>query len=376
MITIEKVDLQSKAQVNRFIRLPFRLYANHPQWVPPFIADLKVMLDKKKHPFYEHSDADFFMAVKDGRDVGRIAALENRPFNKYHQTKDCEFYLFECEDDQEAANALFKQVFDWAKQRGLNHVVGPKGFSPFDGYGIQIEGFEERQMMVMMNYNYPYYQRLVETIGFTKEVDFVSCYAAKSVFKMPEKVQKAADLVLKRKTFEIMKFKNKKEMVGFVDKIGEAYNKTFIHNWEYYPLTKHEIDYALKGVLNVADPKLIKIISHKGDIVGFLLAFPDISAALQRAKGKITPISIIDMLLEFKRTQWVSVNGAGILPEYQGLGGNALMYAEMINTVTGYKFEHAEFTQVAETAVQMRKDLINLGGRAYKNHRVYQMHIS
>ena len=375
MITISKVDLQSKAQVNRFIRLPFRLYANHPQWVPPFISDLKVMLNKKKHPFYEHSDADFFIAVKDGRDVGRIAVLENKPFNQYHGSKDAEFYLFECEDDQEAANAIFKQVFDWAKQRGLNHVVGPKGFSPFDGYGIQVEGFDERQMMVMMNYNYPYYQRLVETIGFTKEVDFVSCYLAKDKFQMPEKVHKAAELVLKRKTFEVLKFKSKRELVSYAMKIGEAYNKTFIHNWEYYPLTKNEIDFALKGVLNVADPKLIKIITHNGDLVGFLLSFPDISAALQRAKGKINPITIIDMLLEFKRTKWISLNGAGILPEYQGLGGNALMYSEMVKTVNDYKFKHAELTQVAETAVQMRKDLINLGGRAYKNHRVYQIHI-
>jgi len=133
MLTIEKVDLQSKAQINRFVRLPFRLYANCPQWVPPFISDIEAMLNKKKHPFYEHSDGDFFIAVKDGRDVGRIAALENRPFNQYHQTKDAEFYLFECEDDQEAANALFNQVFEWARQRGLNHVVGPKGLSPFDG---------------------------------------------------------------------------------------------------------------------------------------------------------------------------------------------------------------------------------------------------
>jgi hypothetical protein len=120
---------------------------------------------------------------------------------------------------------------------------------------------------------------------------------------------------------------------------------------------------------------LIKIITHNGDLVGFLLAFPDISAALQRAKGKINPLSIIDLLLEFRRTKWVSLNGAGILPEYQGLGGNALMYSEMDKTVNEYNFKHAELTQVAETAVQMRKDLINVGGRAYKNHRVYQIHI-
>jgi hypothetical protein len=375
MITIEKVDLRSKAQVNRFVQIPFRLYASCPQWVPPFKADIKAMLDKKKHPYYEHSDADFFIAVKDGRDVGRIAALDNRHFNETHQTKDAEFYLFECEDDQEVANALFNQVFDWARQRGLNHVVGPKGFSPFDGYGILVEGFEHRQMMIMMNYNYPYYSRLVETIGFTKEVDFVSCYLARAKFHLDERVNKAAKKILQKGTFKLLSFRNKRELSNYATRIGHAYNKTFVKNWEYYPLTDREIDFTLKGLLQVADPKLIKLITHEDEVVGFLLGFPDISAALQRGKGNINLFAIIDLLLEFKRTKWVSLNGAGVLPQYHGVGGNILLYAEMEKTLTDYQFIHAELTQVAETAVQMRNDLINVGGEAYKNHRVYQMHI-
>jgi len=375
MLTIEKVDFQSKAQVNRFVRIPFRLYANCAQWVPPFISDIEAMLNKKKHPYYEHSDGDFFIAVRDGRDVGRIAALENRPFNQYHKTQDAEFYLFDCEDDQEAANGLFNAVFEWARQRGLNHVVGPKGLSPFDGYGILVEGFDKRQMMVMMNYNYPYYAKLVETIGFTKEVDFVSCYLAQDKFIVPEKVKKAAEIVQKRGTFKVLNFRKQRDLVNYANRIGEAYNKTFVNNWEYYPLTAKEISFTLEGLLKVADPKLIKIITHQDEIVGFLLAFPDISAALQRGKGKINVFTIIDMLIEFKRTKWVSLNGAGVLPQYHGLGGNALMYTEMEKTLHDYQFIHAELTQVAETAVQMRKDLMNVGGRAYKNHRVYQMHI-
>ncbi|MDY6868849.1 MAG: hypothetical protein SVT56_13290, partial [Chloroflexota bacterium] len=145
MINIHKVDLNAKADINRFVRVPFDLYDGHPQWTPPFISDVKMMLNPKKHPFYEHSDAEFFIAEKDGKDVGRIAALENKPFNKYHDAKDAEFYLFETVNDQDVANALFETVFDWAKARGMNRLVGPKGFGPLDGYGIQIEGFEHHQ---------------------------------------------------------------------------------------------------------------------------------------------------------------------------------------------------------------------------------------
>ena len=375
MITVEKVDLNNKKSINEFVMFPFEIYKGNKQWVPPVLSDIKVMLNPKKHPFYEHSDAEFFVARKDGKMAARIAAMENKPFNAYHGTRIAQFYLFECINDMEVAQALFDKVYEWAKARDLNEVVGPKGFSPFDGYGIQIEGFEYRQMMIMMNYNPEYYPTLLEKLGFEKEVDFVSCYIHRDVFHMPEKVHKVAERVKEKGTFEVKRFSSKKELSEWAERIGEAYNKTFVNNWEYYPLTKAEVDFQLKSLLSVADPRLIKIILHEGEVVGFLLGFPDVSAALQRAKGRLTPWAILDLLREMKKTNWVSLNGAGVLPEYHGRGGNALMYAEMDDTIHEYGFEHYELTQVAETAVQMRKDLISVGGKAYKNHRVYFKHI-
>lgn len=373
MITVEQIDLKNKQQVEEFIMLPYRLYKNHPQWVPPFINDIKLMLNKEKHPFYELNDADFFAVYRDGRMVGRIAAMENRSFNDYHKTKKAQFYLFEIENDQEAANALFARTFEWAKARGLDTLVGPKGFSAFDGYGILVEGFEERQMMIMMNYNYDYYPKLVEAIGFEKEVDFVSCYLGRDNFKLPDKAKEIARRVEERGAFKVVKFKNKRQIIKMANEIGHAYNDTFVNNWEYYPLTQGEIDLLLDNLLSVIDPKLVKIITYNEKIIGFLLAFPDISAALQRHGGKITIWGLVDMLLEMKKAKVVSLNGAGVLPEYHGRGGAALLYSEMVKTIEDYSFDHAELTQVAETAVQMRKDLINVGGRAYKNHRVYRI---
>ena len=189
MIKIEKIDTRSKAQVNRFVRLPFRLYKNDPFWVPPILVDNEAQLNRKKHPFYEHSDADFFMAVRDGQDVGRIASIENRRFNQYHATHQAQFYFFESEDDQEIANDLFEALFDWARQRGLDAVVGPKGFGPLDGYGMLIEGFTGHQMMTQMNYNPPSYPPMLEALGFTKEVDFISCWAALASFNFPQRAR-------------------------------------------------------------------------------------------------------------------------------------------------------------------------------------------
>lgn len=374
-ITIEKVETTRKDQVRRFIEIPLRLYKNHPQWVPPLNDDVKLMLDRQKHPYYQHSAADFFIATRDGRDVGRIAALENKHFNEYHQTKQAQFYLFECENDQEAAHALFDEVFKWAKNRGLNRVVGPKGFGPLDGYGLLVQGYEHRQMMTMMNYNYDYYPRLVEALGFEKEVDFVSCYLNSQAFRLPERVHSIAERVQKRGTLAVKRFQNKTELRQWADRIGEAYNKAFVHNWEYYPLTPNEIKFVLDNLMLVADPKLIKIITAGDDVVGFLFGFADVSAALQRARGHLFPFGLFDLLLDMRRTKWIALNGAGILPEFQGRGGNAVLYTEMEATVRGSRFEHADLTQVAESAVQMRQDLENLGGKAYKNHRVYKRDI-
>ena len=374
-LIIEKVNTHDKAQVRRFVALPYRLYHQHPQWVPPPQQDIALMLNREKHPFYEHSAADFFVALRDGQVVGRVAAVENRPYNACHGVKQAQFYLFDCEDDLEIAMALFEHAFIWAKARGLDTVVGPKGFGPLDGYGLLVEGYEHRQMMTMMNYNYAYYSRLIEALGFEKEVDFVSCYLNARTFQLPERVHRIVERVKERSSLTVMPFRNKAHLRQWIIPLGRAYNQAFVNNWEYYPLTDNELTFVVNNIIMVADARLIKVIMHKDQIVGFLFGFPDVSAALQRAQGRLTPWAIADLLLEMRRTSWIALNGAGILPEFHGVGGNALLYAEMEDTLRAYRFAHADLTQVAESAVQMRHDLENVGGKMYKSHRVYRRNI-
>jgi GNAT superfamily N-acetyltransferase len=394
MVSIEKIDTNDKRQAKRFVQFYYDLYEDCPQFVPPPFGDAYLPLNRKKHPFFEHSAADFFVAVQDGKVVGRICVADNRPFNDYHKTKKAHFFQFDAVDDLEVARRLFETAFDWSRARGLDNMIGPKGLSPFDGYGIQIEGFEHRQMMTMMNYNYDYYPKLVEALGFEKEVDFVSCYLSSEAFRVPERVQRIAERAAQRGKLQVKNFKSKSELLKWAWRIGEAYNKTFINNWEYYPFTRGDIQYAVDNVIMFADHRLIKVITYgpEEQIVGFLFAFPDVSAAMQRAKGHLFPFGIIDILLETLRTRVVSGNGMGILPEFQGTGGNALLYNEMGKTALGFRvsplaflwgdpgaylrrepqFTHVEMTQVAETTRQMRADLKNLNGVEYKNHRVYR----
>jgi len=375
MLTIEKVDTSSKSQARRFVHIPYRLYENQTQWVPPLYMDSEMMLNRKKHPFYEHSEADFFIAVRDGRDVGRIAALVNRPYNQYHGARKCQFFLFECEDDNEAARLLFESVYAWAKERDLDTVVGPKGFGVVDGYGMLIEGFEHRAIMTMTAYNFEYYPRLVEENGFEKEVDFISCYLSAASFNLPERIHSIARRVQERGTLAVQRFQTKDDVKAWAPKIGKAYNQAFVNNWEYCPLTDNEIAFLLSNLLTIADPHLIKIITHGEDVVGFLFGFPDLSAGLQRAKGRLLPFGLVHILREKRSTRWVAINGAGILPEFQGRGGNALLYSEMENTIKEFKFKDAVLVLVAESAVDMRSDLGNIGGKRHTNHRVYHKKI-
>lgn len=371
MLTIEKVDTNNKREVRRFIDLQFRLYQGSEQWVPPIRMDMFEVMNRDKHPFYEHSSADFFLAVRDGRDIGRVCAIENKNYNSYHETRIGQFYFFDCEDDSEAAAALFQRVFEWARERKLERVIGPKGFTVFDGYGMLERGYEHRQMMNMMNYNYPYYLRLAAESGFTKDVDFTSHYIAVDEFKMPERVHRIADRVRKRQNLRVLQFKSKRDLKRWANRIGRTYNDSFINNWEYVPLTDKEIGFILNSILMVAVPNMIKIIAHEEDVVGFAFGWPDVSAAMQRSKGKLFPFGIVDLMIEMKRTRMMSGNGMGLLPAFHGRGGNALLYSEMEKTMTEHGFTHCELTQVAETAVQMRSDLETLGGTPYKNHRVF-----
>ena len=276
-------------------------------------------------------------------------------------------------EDQEVSDALFDNVAEWAKARGLSQIIGPKGFGPLDGYGILTDGYEHRQMMTMMKYNYPYYPTFLENYGFRTEVDFLSCYfdLTKRHENFPQRIHSIADRVQARGKLRVKYFKNKRELSKWGQRIGNAYNKAFVENWEYYPLTEREIDFVVENILIIADHRLMKVILHEDEVVGFLFSFKDISEGLQKNKGKLFPFGFIHLLRALKTTEWISFNGVGILPEHRGSGGNALLYSEMAKSIDSFPFKHGDMPQVAETTWEMRQDLQNVGGTPYKNHRVY-----
>ena len=367
---IAPVDTESRSDVEGFLDLPFRLYRDCPQWVPPLVDDIKLQLNRHKYPYYRHSDAAFFMAARPkGQVVGRIAVLENRHFNAHWDSHTAFFNFFEAEDDQEAASALFAASEEWARERGLAKVVGAKGFLQGDGLGVLVEGFDHRPA-VGIPYNFDYYGALIEGAGYTRQRDFLSAYLPGSM-QLPARVHEIAEKMKARRGFSIRTFGSKDELRKWVPRIVQTYNDTFIHNWEFNPVTDAEAQVIGDRLLQIADPKLIKLVMKGDEIAGFLFGFPDISEGICRARGRIWPMGWFWILREFGRTRWLNLNGAGILAPYRGLGVNAILYSEMEKTIRAGQFEHADIVQIEESVLTL-DDALRMGAHPYKRHRIYE----
>lgn len=375
MSTIEIRSVQGPRERTAadFIAFPKELYRGSGKFVPWFDRGMR-RLFARKNPFFSHSEGEFLCAYRDGDCVGRIGLFENRNFNDYTGNRDARFYFFDAVEDQSVADALFAAGLEWARARKLSRIIGPQGFSSMAGGGILIEGFEHPSAMTMMLYNYPYYRTLVEACGFEKYKDFVSGFIDPRGYSTPDKIDRVARIVMKRGGFTIPEIRGRRQMRTLAREIGELYNESWKDHVEFAPLTSGELDALVDDLLLVTDPKLLKVIRKGSELAGFVLTFPDLTEALIRADGKLNPLTLIDILLEKRRTKKVIINGLGIHPKYRNNGGTALMYHALEEGVRalGREFTAADLTQVAETTDLMLADVGTLGASIYKRHRVYQ----
>jgi len=371
MIHTFEIDTNNNRQVKQFLNLPFSIYRNNPHWVPPLATDARSVLDRRRHPFYTHSNTAFLLAQDEaGMILGRLAVLDNQRYNVFNDEKTAFFYLFECEISIEAAQSLFQAAFTWARGRGLNKILGPKGFTALDGLGLLVKGFEHRPAFGLP-YNLDYYANLVEANGFEATNDIVSGYLEPNM-KFPERIHRASELIQKRRRLRIARYETRKDLRLLVPRLKELYNASLEGTSGNVPLTDEEVKILADQMLWFADPRLIKIIMKDDQPVGFLFAYPDISAALQRTHGRLFPFGWLDMFLELKRTKWININGAGILEEYRGLGGTAILFSEMYKSVSESRYRYADVVQIGVENDKMQRELTDLGINFYKTHRLYQ----
>jgi hypothetical protein len=371
MLSLQELDTRDSHKVRAFLDLPFRLYRDVPQWVPPLASDAARMLDRRRHPFYQHSDAAFYLVLREGRAVGRIAVLDNRHYNEFNHERTAFFTLFESENDSDISEMLFDSAIKWARERELTKMVGPKGFTALDGMGLLVRGFEHRPAFGIA-YNPAYYAGLVECAGFRTQGELVSGYMSRQA-PFPPRIHEVAEMVQRsRRGLTIQRFRTRRELRRIIPHLRELYNSSLGGTTGNTPLTDAEVNAMASQLEWFADPRLIKIVLKGDQPVGFLLAYPDISAAVQRSKGRFLPLGWADMLLELKRTCWVNINGAGIVEKYRGLGGTALLFSEMHKSIVECGYEHADIVQIGVENERMQREMHSLGIDFYKAHRVYE----
>ena len=367
---VRKLDMGRRQDVEQFIALPFALYRDNKQWVPPLLSDMRLMLNRKKNPYFRHSDADLFVVEQGKETLARVAVLHNTNYCAYHKRQAAFFYYWDTVDEAAATRLLFDAAFDWARGRGLKEVIGPLGFMEGDGMGVLVEGFEHRPAMGIP-YNYAYYEPLLTGIGFQKATDFSSGYLPGDM-ELPQRFYDVAEKVKERRGLRIKSFTSAKELRDWAPRIGEVYNAAFVDNWEYFPMPEADIKVVAERLVQATDPRLIKLVMKQEQITGFVFGFTDLSAAFQKSKGRLWPIGWWYILREFKRTKWANFNGLGLLPGHQGVGANAILYTELAKSVREFHFEHAETVQVEEQNLKSLAEQDALGVRWYKKHRIYR----
>jgi hypothetical protein len=264
---------------------------------------------------------------------------------------------------------LFESSFDWARKCGLDRLVGPKGFTAFDGLGLLVKGFEHRPAFGLP-YNPDYYPVLVKAAGLEPGEELVSGYL-NSHAQFPEKIHRASEIVQRRRGLRVARYRRRADLRALVPKLQALYNGALSGTSGNVPLTDDEVKTLADQLLWFADPRLVKIIFKEDDPVGFLFAYPDISAALQHTRGRIFPLGWISLLREMRRTKWVNINGAGIIEKYRGLGGTAILFSEMHKSIVDGGFEHADVVQIGTENGNMQRELRELGIDFYKSHCLY-----
>lgn len=343
MIEIKKV--QTKQELKTFIRFNYEMYKNNPYSVPDLYEDMMDTFSPEGNPAFEFCEADYFLAYKEGRVVGRVAAIINRRANETWGKKSVRFGWIDFEDDIEITRALLDTVKEWGRERGMVEIEGPLGFTDMDAEGMLIEGFEELSTMATI-YNHPYYPKHMEQLGFEKAADWVEnkIYIPDAV---PEKHLRIARIVSEKYGLRVRKIRNKKEVMenNTAHRIFECINDAFAPLFGYSRMTDRQIDKYVKSYIPVLDLRMVSIVEDKeGNIIAAGISMPSMSRALQRAKGRMFPFGWWHLLkaLRWGRDEMLDLLLIGVRPEYQGKGVNALIFADLIPVYNQLGFKYAE----------------------------------
>lgn len=345
-ISIKKVE--SSSDTKDFVNLPFEIYKGNNFWVPPMKADEVKSLKKDTNPAYEFCDAEFWLAIKDGKIVGRIGAIINHTYNKQEEKLFGRFTRFECINNSEVAKLLFLTAEKWCKGKGMTHIHGPLGFSNLDLQGMLIEGFDQLASIASV-YHLPYYQNLIEENGYGKEIDWVE-FRLTVGEQAQSKAERGAEIVRKRFGVQTLHFKKTEEMIPYGPIIFEILNDAFDVLPYVSRFSQKMIDFYSKKYMSILNPEFVKVAVMNGEPIGFLIGLPSLSEAMQKAKGKLLPFGLFHILKARKGNgDTMDQMLTGVRKEHQATGAAVLLMAEIQKEMLNHGMKYIETTGIFET---------------------------
>ncbi len=376
-VTIRRVS--TKQELKKFIRFNYFLYKNNPYSVPDLYDDMLNTFNAKKNAAFEFCEAEYFLAYKNGKLVGRVAAIINHRANDTWNKKEVRFGWIDFIDDIEVSKALIQTVEEWGKAKGMDTIQGPLGFTDMDAEGMLTEGFDQLSTMASI-YNYPYYPQHMEKLGFEKDADWVE-FKIQVPTTVPDKMQRIADLISRKYNLHVKKLKGMKEIneKGYGQKIFALINECYAPLYGYSKMTEGQIRQYIKMYLPILDLRMVTLIEDENEeLVAVGISMPSLSVALQKAKGKMLPFGWYHLAkaLFLKRPKTLDLLLVGVKPEYQSKGVNALLFADLIPVYTQLGFEWAESNPELETNNKVQAQWEYFETVQHKRRRAYKKMIN
>lgn len=377
-IVIREVKEDDKALKKAFVKFPIKLYKDCPYYVPSLILDELDTLNTKKNPAFDFCEMQMFLAYKENKIVGRIAAIINHKANEVWNEKHARFSLADFIDDNEVVDALFAAAIKWVKDKGMDAIVGPMGFTDLDPEGMLIKGFDQVSTMAT-KYSYPYYVTQLERLGFEKEADWNE-YRIPVPDAVPERHQRIANMVATRYGLKVLKFKNLKQIAPYVDRLFKLMNEAYKPLYGFAPLTQKQIDHYVKMYVPLLRWDIVSIIikEETDEVVGFGIGMPSLSRGLIRSRGKLFPFGWYHLLkdLKSKKNPVIDLLLIGIAPEYQGKGVNAIIFNDFIPSAYKCGFQFAESNPELEMNNKVASLWDGFNAENHKMRRAYIKHLN
>jgi GNAT superfamily N-acetyltransferase len=368
---LEIRPVSSKHELNTFIKLPWRLYRNEPNWVPPLLFDRKRFFNRNRNPFFKHAEVEFFLAWRDDKPVGRITAHIDRHFNEYQHHDWGMFGFFECENDHEAANALLSAAEEWLRARGRDRMVGPMDFTTNDECGVLVDGYDLLPT-VLTNWHHPYYPRLIEGAGLTKAMDLYMWTLEVSERSAVNPVIWRAAADVQRKYGITVRPMRKKDMQAEIGRFLEVYNAAWERNWGFTPLSEEEVRHYAKDLKPVLDENWAFIAEKDGEPVAAALTLPDYNQVLIHMNGRLLPFGWAKALYYKGKIDRVRVFALGVKQEYQHTGIGAKLYEMHYDAAERTNQKQGETGWILETNRSMNRAMERMGGRIVRTYRVFE----